>query len=80
MPEVTIVLTDTPSGAVAIKHNFVPRAGNPCSPAQAAALEIINRTTREWGVKQPPLLAEVDIDAVHRRRDGIVAQAGGKRA
>ena len=71
MPTVTITLIDTPTGGVAIQTDFKPAVGNPCSAAQAAALDIIARTKRDWGMKAP-LLAEVDIDAVHRTRDRVV--------
>ena len=73
MPSVTITLTDTPTGGVAIHTEFKPAIGAPCSPAQAAVLDIISRTKRDWGMKAP-LLAEVDIDAVHRTRDKVVAE------
>lgn len=63
MPTVTITLTDTPHGGVAIHSTYIPAVGNPCSPAQDAALEIIKRTHKEWGVN--PAMAGVDIDAVH---------------
>lgn len=72
MAEVIITLTDTPTGGVAIQSNFQPAIGAPCSNAQAAALDIIARTKLDWGFKAP-LLAEVDIDAVHRNRDRVVA-------
>lgn len=71
MAEVTITLKDTPAGGVSIHTEFKPAIGAPCSAAQAAALDIISRTKREWGMKAP-LLAEVDIDAVHRTRDRVV--------
>lgn len=74
MPAVIITLEDTPSGGVAITSNFRPTVGAPCTAAQAAALEIVNRTRRDWGMKAP-LLAEVDIDAVHRTRDRLVPDA-----
>lgn len=81
MPTVTITLTDTPNGAVAIHTEFRPAIGAPCSPAQSAALDIISRTKREWGMSptssKAPLLAEVDIDAVHRTRDNVI---GDKRS
>ena len=47
MPSVTITLTDTPTGGVAIKTDFEPAAGRPCSAAQAAALDIIRKTRRD---------------------------------
>lgn len=53
MPTITLTLTDTPAGAVAIHSSFRPAVGAPCSPAQAAALEMISRTHKQWGV-QPP--------------------------
>lgn len=71
MPAITIVVEDTPAGGVAITSNYLPKAGEACSAAQAAALDIVARTKREWGMKAP-LLAEVDIDAVHRTRDRVV--------
>lgn len=71
MPSVTITLTDTPAGGVAITSDFRPTVGAPCTSAQAAALDIMTRTRKDWGMKAP-LLAEVDIDAVHRTRDKVV--------
>lgn len=50
MPSVTITLTDTPTGGIAIKTDFTPAVGSPCSVAQAAALDIIRRTAREYGL------------------------------
>ncbi len=67
MADVIITLTDTPSGGVAIHTNFKPAIGSPCSNAQSAALDIIGRTRREWGMALP-LLSDVDIDAVHREK------------
>lgn len=77
MAEVTITLTDTPTGGVAIHTNFRPAIGAPCSNAQSAALDIISRTKRDWGLikHKAPVLAEVDIDAVHRTRDRVVPDA-----
>jgi hypothetical protein len=53
MPSVTITLTDTPAGGVSIKSDFTPAVGARCSAAQAAALDIITRTSREYGLKPP---------------------------
>lgn len=50
MPEVTITLTDTPKGGVSVHTDFKPAIGARCSNAQAAALDIILRTQREWGL------------------------------
>ncbi|PHM20961.1 MAG: hypothetical protein CK604_00690 [Curvibacter sp. PD_MW3] len=48
MPTVTITLTDTPTGGVAIHTDFKPAIGAPCSAAQSAALDIITTTKRQW--------------------------------
>ena len=69
MPSVTITLTDTPTGGVAIHSDFKPAVGNPISAAQAHALEIINRTHKQWGVK--PQSTEPEAD----RRPGVSAIA-----
>lgn len=53
MPTVTLTLTDTPTGGVAIRSDFVPAVGNPITPAQSAALDIIARTRKEWGIPAP---------------------------
>lgn len=54
MPSVTITLTDTPTGGVAVHTEFKPAVGAPCSAAQAAALDIISRTRKEYGLKSTP--------------------------
>lgn len=48
MPAVTITLSDTPAGGVAIHTDFKPAIGSKCSAAQSAALDIISRTRKEW--------------------------------
>lgn len=53
MALITIVLEDTPTGGVSLHTNFKPAIGAPCTNAQSAALDIIRRTTRDWGVKTP---------------------------
>lgn len=53
MPSITITLSDTPTGGVSVRSDFCPAVGNPCSPAQAAALDIIRRTAREYGLASP---------------------------
>jgi len=50
MAEITITLRDTPTGGVAIHTTFKPAIGQPCTPAQGHALEIINRTHKQWGL------------------------------
>lgn len=68
MSTVILTLTDTPNGSVSIHSSFKPGARNPCSPAQSAALEIISRTHKQWGVHIDAAPGGVDIDAVHRLR------------
>jgi hypothetical protein len=81
MPSVTITLSDTPTGGVAVHSNYVPALGSKTSRAQTAAQDIINRTCREYGLPNPmqqvsaPLRDGVDIDAVHRSRDNVVGAA-----
>lgn len=86
MAAVTFTIADTPSGGVSVHTDFSPAVGKPCSAAQAAALDIIRRTRREFGladmppkgtamVPVVPQLKEVDIDAVHRSRDRVVQAA-----
>jgi hypothetical protein len=48
MAEVTITLRDTPNGGVSIHSSFTPRAGNPCTPAQAQALDLHRLTLKQW--------------------------------
>ena len=50
MPSITFTLSDTPTGGVAVQTYFKPAIGQPCSPAQATALEILARTKKQWGV------------------------------
>lgn len=54
MSTVQITLIDTPTGGVAIRSSFKPAIGAPCSPAQGHALEIINRTLKQWGDQPTP--------------------------
>ena len=53
MASVTIIVTDTPDGSVAVQSNYVPALGKSTSPAQTAAQDIINRTCREYGLPNP---------------------------
>lgn len=73
MPDITLTLSDTPDGGVAIHSSFRPAVGNPCSPAQGYALEIISRTHKAWGVRIDRPGGGVDIDAVHRTRAATAA-------
>lgn len=65
MPSVTITLADTPKGSIAIKTDFLPAAGRPCSPAQGAALDIQRQLRKDYGITDLPIV-EIDIDAVHK--------------
>ncbi|MES2685517.1 MAG: hypothetical protein V4706_01780 [Pseudomonadota bacterium] len=86
MAAITIVIADTPKGGISIRSDFVPAVGNPCTVAQSAALDIISRTRKDYGLgdqvakapaELPPAarIKEVDIDAVHRSRDRVVQAA-----
>lgn len=50
MAEIHITLRDTPTGGVSIHTDFKPAVGKACTPAQGHALEIINRTQKQWGL------------------------------
>lgn len=54
MAEVIIKLIDTPVGGIAIHTEYKPAIGALCSLAQAAALDIIRRTEREYGLPTSP--------------------------
>ena len=58
MPTITITLSDTPTGGIAIKTDFTPAIGARCSAAQAAALDIIRRTSHEYGL---PAIQPIDL-------------------
>ncbi len=50
MATITLTLTDTPNGSVALHSSFCPAVGHPLSPAQAHALDIVSRTRKQWGL------------------------------
>jgi len=73
MPSITITLTDTPTGEVAVRTDFHPAVGSPCSPAQAAALEVISRTRREYGLSALPGVIDRQVkpgELLTRTREG----------
>ncbi len=80
MATVTITIADTPMGGLSVHSNHVPALGAKTTLAQSAAMEIINRTCREYGLSNPTakismaLRDGVDIDAVHRTRDNVVGE------
>ncbi len=51
MAQVTIVIADTPEGGVSVYTDFKPVIGAACSAAQAAALDIIARTRKAYGIE-----------------------------
>lgn len=53
MPSVTLVISDTPEGGLSIWNDLVPAPGKRCSLAEQAALDIISRTRREYGLPVP---------------------------
>lgn len=84
MPTITITLTDTPTGGISVHSDYRPAVGQPCSRAQSAALDMIRRTRKEFGLPDPTgttLMVPtahgdgVDIDRVHRTRDNVVRPA-----
>ena len=89
MPSVTIILADTPTGEISIYTDYRPAIGNPCSRAQSAALDMIRRSRKEFGLIDkidgttssavatvPDRADGVDTDAVHRSRDNVVPHIG----
>lgn len=50
MAEITLRITDTSTGGVAVHTTSTPPYQHPLTPAQRAALEIQQRTAREWGI------------------------------
>jgi hypothetical protein len=64
MPTIVLTLNDTPNGAVSLHTNFTPAVGQPCSPAQATALDIIARTHKQWGIHIDAKPGGLNMDAV----------------
>jgi hypothetical protein len=78
MPTVHLTLADTPTGGVAIRSSFKPAIGLPCSPAQGHALEIINRTHKQWGDLPAPVPCECDLELTQTELDSGRCSACGK--
>lgn len=75
MPTIHLTLIDTPKGGIALKHDFRPAVGQPCSPAQSMALDLINKAARDCEALPTYELRAadgIDIDAVHRSRDRVI--------
>ena len=53
MAVVEIRISDTPEGGIALWNDLVPVPGKRCTLAEQAALDILTRTRREYGL---PLL------------------------
>lgn len=73
MPSVTFVISDTPDG-VAVHSDFQPAIGNPCSPAQAAALDIISRTRKAYGLD----VTKADKNTLQLTGDANAAQTDSR--
>jgi hypothetical protein len=75
MASVTITITDTPAKGVSFHSNFEPAVGAPLTLAQTVGLDMYVRASHQWGNRtHAPALPGVDIDAVHRSRDNVVAK------
>lgn len=83
MPSITITISDTPTGGISMRTDFRPAVGNPCSTAQAAALDMIRRTRKDYGIAEAEYspsdvafrVGGVDIDALRCSRDNVVGAA-----
>lgn len=58
MAEVILRIKDTPTGGVSVHAAYEPPLRVPCTKAQLAALEIVRRTTRDWGMGPTPTAAK----------------------
>lgn len=67
MASVTIIMADTPTGGVSIYTDFAPAVGKATTPAQQAALEVLTRTRRDWGIT-PSQQAQAAIETVASAR------------
>ena len=77
MATVTFTLTDTPAGGVALHTDFKPAAGNPATPAQSTAMEIIARTRKQWVMEAVELnaLAKTKAQQTKGTFDGKAVQS-----
>ena len=71
MPTVTLTLTDTPAGGVAITMDFKPAIGQQASPAQADALDFVRTHRKRWGDwdTTPVCKCPADLNASELARD-----------
>lgn len=53
MPKVTITIADTPEGGISVESDYAITVGARCSLAQSAALDIIARTRKSFGLDKP---------------------------
>lgn len=53
MATIILTLTDTASGGVSIRSDFMPAIGKPITPAQRQALDLIASTRNRWGYSIP---------------------------
>ena len=77
MAQVTITLIDTPQGSVAVHSDFKPAIGAPCSAAQAAALDIIARTRKHYGLDAKPTRDQAFAMACEQARQAREDRAEG---
>jgi hypothetical protein len=74
MPTITITVTDTPSGGISVHSSFAPAIGQPCSLAQSAALEMITRTRKHYGL--PNVATDAAGKAAHPCSQTRTTQCG----
>lgn len=77
MAQVTITLTDTPDGGVSTKTDFTPAIGAPCTPAQSAALDVIARTRKHYGLDAKPTSDQAFAMACEQARQAREDRAEG---
>ena len=80
MPQVTITLTDTSEGGISVHTDFKPAIGAPCSSAQAAALDIISRTRKHYGLEAKPKASTQTSDQAFAQACEQARQAREDRA
>lgn len=78
MATIVLTLRDTPTGAVAIHSSFKPAIGKSCTPAQGHALEMINRTHKQWGLPADADACECDLELTATEVDSGRCAACGK--
>ncbi|MCS4509168.1 hypothetical protein [Xylophilus ampelinus] len=75
MATITLTLTDTPNGAVALHSSFTPAIGAALSPAQAHALDLVSRTRKQWGLHIDAAPGTITMDDIR----ALITPAGGAK-